>query len=89
MRDHERCAGGVELQQHIHGAAVFECTAGLEVFALEEDLGAHARIEGGGPHDRCPHHVRRKSRGRGHDIRESGQTRGHNFAYSGARKCSR
>ena len=38
MRDHERCARRIELQQHVHGAAIFERATGLQVFALEEDL---------------------------------------------------
>ena len=89
MRDHERRRRGVELQQHVHGAAELECAAGLQVFALEKNLAAHARIECGGPHDRRAHDVRAEARGGGHDVGESGEPRGHNFAYSGARKCSR
>ena len=44
MRDHERRPRRIELQQHIHRAAILECAAGLQVFALEEHLGvARAR----------------------------------------------
>ena len=45
VRDHERRARRIELQQHVHGAAIFERAAGLQVFALEEHLRADARIE--------------------------------------------
>ena len=70
VRDHERSAFRIELQQHIHGAAIFERPAGLQVFALEEHLGAHAGVERRRPHDRCAHHVRADTRGRGDHVGE-------------------
>ena len=84
-----RRARRIELQHHVHGAAILERTAGLQVFAFEEHLRIHARIERRRTHDGRAHDVRPDARRGSHDVGERGQIRLHSFWYSGARKCSR
>jgi hypothetical protein len=70
MRDHHRRACRVELQQHVHGAAILEGTAGLQVLAFEEHLASDPRVESRGTHDRRAHHVRADAPRRGDDVGE-------------------